>query len=101
MARNHDNANVILHGVWLKFGVDLPYIFIFWISQFGYAYHSETFHGNKAFKMPSDEYWNIDIYAEIEIEIYKKLFRNQYSDAGGGFHLLFITHFYVVNSDVL
>ena len=42
-------------------------------------YHSEPVHGNKAFKMPSDGYYNIDIYAETDIEMYKKLFCTRYS----------------------
>ena len=41
-------------------------------------YHSETVHGNKAFKMPSNGYQNIDIYVETDIEMYKKLFRTPY-----------------------
>ena len=39
--------------------------------KIGFVYYSETVHGNKAFKKPSDEYWNIDIYAETDIGMYK------------------------------
>ena len=66
-----------------------PTFLFFEFLKFGFVYQSEIFHGNKAFKMPSDGYWNIDIYAETGIEMYKKLFRTRYSYVGGGvgFHL--------------
>ena len=60
-----------------------PTFLFFEFLKFGFVYRSEIFHGNKTFKMPSDEYWNIDIYAETDIEMYKKLFRTRYSYVRG------------------
>ena len=85
--------------LWLrgKGGCISPKFLFFEFLIFGIVYHTHVVHGYKALKILSDRYWNIDIYAETDMDIYEKLklgTKNILIRIEGG---VFDQHFYFLN----
>ena len=53
----------------------------------GCKYQIQIWHACKTNKMPTDQYWNKDINAELDFEISNKLFLVPITTKGGSIHL--------------